>query len=87
MSTETIKTQANEMVARGKDLVAEGKQRQVLFINRDNKTLLTTNLTVVVGVAIFSLLTGFITFPIVVIAAIAAVIFGIRVELHQAPTA
>jgi hypothetical protein len=80
MTNETIKTQAENLKERGKDLLAEGNQRQVVFRNRDGSVLFQTSLTIVAGVALVLLFTG-VSIPLVIIAAGVAMFMGIRVEI------
>lgn len=65
----TFKEQTQQIVERGKELAEEGKQRQITLNNRDGQELVSTNLTIVVAVSLFLLVTGFLSAPLVIIAA------------------
>ncbi|GAB5491905.1 MAG: hypothetical protein Phog2KO_21200 [Phototrophicaceae bacterium] len=83
MNNETIKTQANDVVARGKDLVAKGNQRQLVFRNKEGKSLFEISLTVAVGVSLLLLFTGFVSIPLLVIATGIAMFLGIKAEIRH----
>lgn len=83
MTNETIKTQANDIVARGKDLVAEGNQRQLVFRNKDGKQLVELSVTMAVGIALFLFITGFVSIPLLVIASGIAMLMGVKVEIQH----
>lgn len=83
MNNETIKTQANDLVARGKDLVAEGNQRQLVFRNKEGKVLVETSLTMAVGISLFLMITGFVSIPLLVIATGIAMFMGIKVQIRH----
>lgn len=83
MNNETIKTQANDLVARGKDLVTEGNQRQLVFRNKEGKVLVETSLTMAVGISLFLMITGFVSIPLLVIATGIAMFMGIKVQIRH----
>lgn len=83
MTSETMKTEANNLVARAKDLVAEGNQRQLVFRTKEGKTLIEPTLTLTVAVAAFLLITGFISIPFMVIATVVGMVMGVQVELRN----
>ena len=65
----TFKEQTQQIVERGKELAEEGKQRQITIRNRDGQKIVSTNLTIVVAVSLFLMVTGFLSAPLVIIAA------------------
>jgi len=86
MTNETLKTEANNLVERGKELVAQGNQRRLVFRNKDGKALVQSSLTVAAAIAFVMLVTGFISIPMIVIASIIAMVWGIRVEVQNTST-
>lgn len=86
MTSETMKTEANNLVARGKELVAEGSQRQLVFRTKAGRTLVEPTLTLTVAVAAFLLITGFISMPFIVIAMVVGLVMGIQVEVRHNDT-
>ena len=83
METLNIKNQTNNLLEQGKSLVNAGNQRQIVFQTKEGKTLIQSKLTIVVAVAVFLLITGFVSIPVVAIATIIAMAFGVKVELRN----
>ena len=83
MTKAEFNEQAQTFVERGKELVAEGNQRHLVLLKQDGTELFQTRLTVAVGVAFVALITGFLSWPVVLIAAIAAYATKVKVELRQ----
>jgi len=83
MTKTEFNEQAKNMVERGKELVEEGKQRQLVLLKQDGSQIFETNLTVAAGVTVALLVMGFLTWPIVLIAAIAAYATKVKLELRH----
>ena len=75
-----VQAQAEQFVERGKQLAEDGKQHQLIVRNRDGSPLVSTNATVVVGVSLLLLVTGFLSLPLVAIVALIGYWKGLRVE-------
>ena len=76
----TFKEQTQNMVERGKELAEEGKQRHITIRNRDGQEIVSSNLTIVAAVSLVLLVTGFLSAPLVIIAAIFAYWRGWKFE-------
>lgn len=83
MSNETMKTQANDLLERGKGLVEEGNQRQIAFLSKSGATIFETKLTLAVAVVAVLLITGIMSFPIVLIVSAIAYMMGIRADIRM----
>ncbi|MEO1286911.1 MAG: DUF4342 domain-containing protein [Chloroflexota bacterium] len=83
MTNETIKTQANDLMERGKDLVEQGNQRQVVFLSKTGSSIVEVKLSIAVGVAVVLLITGLVSLPFVAIVALVAYMMGIRADVRQ----
>ena len=83
MNKEQFNQQSEELVAKGKTLVAEGNKRSLVFYKKDGDQLFETSVTVAAGVGLLALVTGFLTFPVIVIAGLAMYFTKTRVELHH----
>lgn len=83
MSNEAIKTQAQDLMQRGQDLVEEGNQRQLVFLSKAGNPVVQTKLTIAAGVGAFLLITGIVSLPLVIIASVIAYMMGIRAEIRQ----
>ena len=77
-TVQTIKT-------RGRELVTEGNQRNLVFRNKAGNSFFEVSVTVAVAVAFFLFITGFISIPLVVIGSAIAYYFGVRVEIINKP--
>jgi uncharacterized protein DUF4342 len=86
MTKEEFNQQSRNIVERGKEAIAEGKQRNLVFRKQDGSKIFETNLTIAAAVSIVLLFSGFVTFPIVLIAAIAAYASKVKVELIHKET-
>lgn len=87
MTREELNAKTTDLKARGKELVSEGNQRQLVFRNKAGNTFFETTLTIVVGVSAFLVLTGFVSIPLLVVAGAIAMVMGVQVEVQQAPLA
>lgn len=83
MTKSEFNQEAQNIIERGKELVAEGNQRQLVFLKKDGTQLFETSLTIALGVTVGLLVMGFLTWPVVLIAAIAAYASKIKVELRH----
>ena len=83
MTKAEFNEQAQNIMERGKAVVVEGNQRHLVLRKQDGTQLFETSLTVVAAVAFVALITGFLSWPIVLIAAIAAYASKVKVELRQ----
>lgn len=83
MTTQNIKNQTNNLVEHGKVLVNQGNQRQLVLQSKAGNTLIQSKLTIVAAVTAFLLLTGFISIPLVIIAAVIGMVLGVKVEIHN----
>jgi uncharacterized protein DUF4342 len=86
MTKEKFNQEAQNLIEQGKQVVTEGKQRQIILRKQDGTQIVETNLTVVAGVGLFLLLTGFLTLPLVLIAALVAYATKVKVELGSKAT-
>lgn len=68
---------------RAKELVAEGNQRQVVLRSKSGESIFEVSLTVAVAIAAVLLVTGILSIPLLVIATVLAMIFGVRLELRN----
>lgn len=78
-----MKNEIQTLKSRAKEVVAEGNQRQLVFRNKSGESLFEVSLTIAVAVAIVLLITGVLSFPLVIIAGVLGMLFGIRVELRH----
>lgn len=83
MANQEFNQEAQSIKERGKELIAKGNQRQVVLHKQDGTQIVATSLTITASVGLFLLVTGFITFPIIVIAAIVAYMTKVGVELRH----
>jgi len=83
MTKQEIKEQAQQIVERGKELAEENNQRYLVLRKADGSEVFETSVTVAAGVALFLLVTGFLSWPLILIAAIAAYASKVKVELRQ----
>lgn len=83
MTTQNIKNQTNNLVEHGKVLVNQGNQRQLVLQSKAGNTLIQSKLTIVAAVTAFLLFTGFISIPLVIIAAVIGMVLGVKVEIHN----
>lgn len=83
MTTQNIKNQTNNLVEHGKVLVNQGNQRQLVLQSKAGNTLIQSKLTIVAAVTAFLLLTGFISIPLVIIAAVIGMVLGVKVEIRN----
>lgn len=83
MTKAELNEQAQNIVERGKAVVAEGNKRYLVLRKQDGAELFETSVTVAAGVAFVALITGFLSWPIVLIAAIAAYASKVKVELRH----
>jgi|GEM_PF-5621615 len=68
---------------RAKELVAEGNQRQVVLRSKSGESIFEVSLTVAVAIAAVLLVTGILSIPLLVIATVLAMVFGVRLELRN----
>lgn len=80
MTTHT-QTQSKTLKARAQELINAGKKRTVVAQTKGGRMILNANLNLVLGVLAFLLLIGFVSIPILLIAAFFAVFFGVKVEV------
>jgi hypothetical protein len=83
MTKSEFNQQAQTIMERGKEVVAEGKQRHLVLRKQDGTQLFETNLTVAAGATVGLLVMGFLTWPVVLIAAIAAYVTRVKLELRR----
>ena len=82
--TTHAQTQSQTLKARAQELIEAGKRRTVVAQTKSGKMILNANLNLVLGVLAFLLIIGFVSIPILLIAAFLAVFFGVKVEvLHN----
>lgn len=82
MSKEEFNQQAQNLVERGKDAVAAGNQRHIVLRKQDGTQIFETTLSMAVGVGLVLLVTGLLSWPIILIAAIAAYATKVKVEVR-----
>lgn len=82
MSKEQINQQAQNIVEQGKAIVAEGNQRHLVLHKQDGTEIFATSLTVATAVGVVLLVSGFLTWPIVLIAALVAYRTKVRLALR-----
>ena len=83
MNKVEFKEQAQNLAERGKELAEAGKQRHIVLRKQDGSQLFEVSVTVAAAVAFFALITGFLSWPIILIAAIAAYATKVKVELRH----
>lgn len=83
MTKEKFNQQAQNFLAQGKQVAAKGKQRQLTLRKQDGTQIVETNLTIVAAGGLFLLLTGFLTWPIVLIGAAVAYVTKVKLELSH----
>ena len=83
MSKEEFNQQAQNIVERGKVAVAEGNQRHLVLRKQDGTQVFETTLTMAAGVGLFLLVTGLLSWPIILIAAITAYTTKVKVEVRH----
>jgi len=75
--------QTQNVIERGRAAIKQGNDRKIVIRTKEGKQILQSSLTVVAGVGAFLLLTGFISWPIIVIAAIAGYAARLQVQLTE----
>lgn len=83
MTSQDIKVQTNNLVEQAKTLVNEGNQRQLVLQTKEGKTLIQSKATTAAAVALFLLITGFISIPLLVIATVIGMVLGAKVEVRN----
>lgn len=83
MSKQQFNEQAQNIIERGKEVVAEGKQRHLIVRKQDGTQLFATNLTVAAGVGIVLLVMGWLTLPFILIATAVVYMSKIKVEMQH----
>jgi hypothetical protein len=83
MAQTELNQQTQNIIERGKEVVARGNQRHLVLRKQDGTQLFETSLTIAVAVGVALLVSGFITFPVIVIAALAAYFTKVRAELRR----
>lgn len=83
MTKSQFNQQAQNMIERGKEAAEQGKQRHLVLRKQDGTQIVETNLTVAVAVGFVLVISGFLTWPIMLITAIAAYATKVKLELGQ----
>ena len=80
MTTQT-QFQTQNIKARAQELIAAGQKRQVVATTKTGRLILNANLNVVLGVLAILTLIGFVSIPVIIIATVAAIFFGVKLEV------
>lgn len=80
MTTQT-QVQSQNIRARAEELLSAGRKRQVVATTKTGRLILNANLNVVLGVLAVLTIIGFVSIPVIIIATIAAIFFGVKLEV------
>ena len=83
MAQVQLNERAQSIIERGKEAVAEGNQRHIVLSKQDGSQLFETSLTTAAAVGFVLLITGILSWPVILIAAIAFYATKAKVELRH----